>query len=395
MPNPIQGALSVGYLNRLGQDRYAAANRSTETRPLHGAAGMAGDQLEISAGARSMGSLLRTWDTLSWLFGRRTGQGAGSPPLPDLNALRETLAEARKNLETMRTRQGVTETLKSSALQQAEALVQQAYGLWGDGAPLKVVFEEDMGGALAAVSYEYDRHGRMADQQLHLSMNQFVPDYGPNGKNDHVIENDRIIAHEMTHAIMGRNIDMSALPDWFAEGTAEYVAGGAERVGIVLKRYTPERMMARLAQPWQGDTTQYAASYVAVRYLDQATQEGGGIKAIMASLKAGNSLDQAIHSVSKGQFEDTGSFVSHVVQGAGAAFIKSVDMSGKDPGSIKPGRGPDIVPDQGTRSNQPLKGFKVAWPSPLEGISFPTPAPWFGGLTPTMGAAAYQRQMPR
>lgn len=389
MPYPIRGTLSVGTPQQLGQGYHRQSLGEGILRNAHSMPAPSGDRLEISGAGRALGNLLRTWETLSWLFGRRTPQGAG--PLPDLQALRAALAEARKNLETMRTRQGIMDTLKNSALQQAEALVEKAYGLKGDGAPLRVVFEQEMGGALAAVRFQYDRQGRMANQELHLSMNQFVPDWGPNGTNQHIIENDRIVAHEITHAIMGRNLDMRSLPDWFAEGTAEYVSGGAERVSIVLKRFSPQQVMKRLTQPWEGDTTQYAAGYIAVRYLDHATRDGGGIKAIMGRLKEGASLDEALRSVSGGAFASTRSLIERVVNGAGVEFMRSIDLSGKDPGSIRQARGPDVVPDHGTRSTQPLKGFQVEWPSPLEGLNLGRAAAWGGPAAAWGTAVAYRR----
>ena len=44
------------------------------------------------------------------------------------------------------------------------------------------------------------------------------------------IYNDRIIAHEMVHAVMGRSINMTAIPTWFLEGTAELIHGADERL---------------------------------------------------------------------------------------------------------------------------------------------------------------------
>lgn len=185
---------------------------------------------------------------------------------------REALAHAKQQAEEVRVRKSILDTLKSSVLEQAEKLVDTFYGLEGDGAKLTIVLEEDMGRTLAAVSYYYDQQGRMANQHLHISVAQFRPDTGPNGVNGHYIENDRMIAHEMTHAVMGRNMDIRNLPTWFMEGTAEYVAGGAERVGRVLKQVAPQALLNRITHPWEGDNTQYAAGYLAVRYLDQAIE---------------------------------------------------------------------------------------------------------------------------
>ncbi|HLN61831.1 MAG TPA: flagellinolysin [Symbiobacteriaceae bacterium] len=332
------------------------------------------DQVTFSAESTALSRLVRTWGALSSLFGGQPAQGEAGWSLA---ALRETLAQARRNAEVMDQRKQVMNTLKTSALRQAEALVDKYYGLKGDGATLGVVFDDNLEGALASLSYVYDQQGRMVNQQMHINMKEFLPDSGPNGTNSHVIQNDRIVAHEMTHAVMGRNMDMAVLPDWFAEGTAEYIGGGAERVSLMLNHYSPTQLINRLQQPWEGDSSQYAAAYVAVRYLDESAAAGGGIKAVMASLKEGDSLDKAISTVSGGQWADTRQFLQELTGGQGAAYLRTIDLSGRDAGSIKPGPGPAVVPDMGVRTEQPLRNFRVQWPLVTDGLSFGgTYTPW-------------------
>jgi hypothetical protein len=349
------------------------------------------DQVSFSADSVALNRLVRTWGALSQLFGGQRASATNTYWNPA--ALRQTLLQARQNAEVMEQRRQVLDTLKSSVLRGAEALVDEYFGLKGDGATLGVVFDDHMEGALASVRFAYDRNGRMVNQTLHINMSEFVPDTGPNGTNRHVIENDRIIAHELTHVIMGRNLNMAALPDWFAEGTAEYVAGGAERVGFMLQHYSPARLMNRLQQRWEGDSSQYAAAYIAVRFLDEAAQAGGGLRAIIAQLKEGASLDKASAKVSEGRFADTAHFLSEVAAGGqGARFIAGMDLSGRDAGSIRTGPGPSVVPDTGSKREQPLQNLKVQWPLITEGFSFGG-APGFGGFTPwTVALGAYRIQ---
>lgn len=352
------------------------------------------DQASFSTGGLALNRLVRMWGTLSGLFG--TGQ-AQAWKGPDLSALRQALQQARQNAEAVELRQRVTDTLKSTALRQAESLVEQYYGLKGDGTTVRLRYENNMEGALASVSFQYDDRGRVANPSLHINMSQFAPDTGPNGVNSHIIQNDRIVAHEMTHLIMGRNMDLASLPDWFAEGTAEYISGGAERVALSLRHNSPQALLSHLTKPWAGDSDSYAAGYLAVRFLDQATAEGGGLKAIMGRLKEGDTLDQAISSVSGGQYHDTAHFLTDFVRnGTGVAFMRTIDLSGRDPGSIKPGAGPAIVADSGTRADQPLQGFRMQWPSALEGLPALQHAFSFGINAPPAQAAAlaYGRHMP-
>ncbi|HYF91503.1 MAG TPA: flagellinolysin [Symbiobacteriaceae bacterium] len=374
------------------QPRTAGQSQRQAPAPQAAARPSRSDEAAFSAGGLALNRLVRMWGSLSSLFGTAKAPGWHAP---DLSALREALVQARQNAEAVELRQRVTGTLKSSALRQAEVLVEQYYGLKGDGTTVKVKYDESMEGALASVSFQYDSRGRIVSPQLHINMSQFTPDTGPNGVNDHVIENDRIVAHEMTHLIMGRNMDLASLPDWFAEGTAEYVAGGAERVALSLRRLSPRRLLAKLNGPWNGDSDSYAAGYLAVRFLDQAAAAGGGLKAVMARLKDGDTLDQAVATASQGRFESTADFLSDFTSGAGLAFMGSIDLSGRDPGSIKPARAPEVIADGGVRSDQPLRGFRIQWPSPLEGLPALGPASSYAMAgTPAGAALAYRRRMP-
>lgn len=350
--------LSETQLRTAGQSQRQAAAPQSPARPARM------DQVGFSSEALAMSRLVRMWGAVSGLFG--TGQASR---VPDLSALREALIQARKTAEAVELRERVTDTLKSSALRQAELLVEKYYGLKGDGTKMSISYNNNTEGALASVSFQYDSRGRIVDPRLNINLGQFSPDASSNGVNDHIIQNDRIVAHEVTHLVMGRNMDLASLPDWFAEGTAEYISGGAERVALSLRHQSPQRLLSALNKPWAGDSDSYAAGYLAVRFLDQATADSGGLKAVMASLKEGDSLDRAISTVSSGRFAGTADFLRQfTTDGAGLAFMRRIDLSGRDPGSIKPGSGRTVVADDRSRSEQPLRGFSIRWPSPLEGI---------------------------
>ncbi|HWI65165.1 MAG TPA: flagellinolysin [Symbiobacteriaceae bacterium] len=359
--------ISLNRVDRLSETQLRTGGQSQRQavapQAAHRSARM--DQAGFSPEALAMNRLVRMWGAVTGLFG--TGQ-AGR--VPDLSALREALMQARKNAEAVELRQNVTDTLKSSALRQAELLVEKYYGLKGDGTKVNVSYSNNTEGALASVSFQYDNRGRIVNPRLNINLGQFSPDTSSNGVNDHIIQNDRIVAHEVTHLIMGRNMDMASLPDWFAEGTAEYISGGAERVALSLRHQSPQRLLSSLNKPWAGDSDSYAAGYLAVRFLDQATAGNGGLKAIMGQLKEGDSLDEAISAVSQARFRDTADFLKQfTTEGAGLAFMRSIDLSGRDAGAIKPGPGRSVVADDRSRSAEPpMRGFQIQWPSPLEGL---------------------------
>ncbi|MGE5675374.1 MAG: hypothetical protein ACM3XM_16110, partial [Mycobacterium leprae] len=107
--------------------------------------------MTISRDAQALYRITLTWSVLGRLFGvEQPGQ------VFDPTALWKTLEEARRNLEEVQQRQGVVDSLQSSTLAGAESLVEKYFGLRADGAPLRVVLEDDMGGAMASLSYAYD-----------------------------------------------------------------------------------------------------------------------------------------------------------------------------------------------------------------------------------------------
>lgn len=380
--NPVRTTFPI-RLDPVRLDPVHGAGLQTPPRQVTRAYALAGsapstwsrpDQLAISAQALTLSRLSRMWGALGWLFGQ-PGSSGPAGWTDDLSGLRQALAEIQQQAETARLRGAVLDTLKSSVLRESEKLVDKYFGLKADGGPLRLVLEDDMEpGVLAYVSYTYDSRGRAVNPSMHLNMAELTPDTGPNGINGHTIENDRIIAHELTHAIMGRMLDMRSLPTWFIEGTAEYIAGGAERLASNLNRRGAAAVLGAPLGPWQSDSLHYAGGYLAVRYLDHATAAGGGIKAVMAQLKGGASLDQAIAAVSGGAYRDTADFLTAFArEGEGLAFLRSLDLTGRDAGSVKAGAGPLVVDDRKAASSQPMQGFRVVWPSPVEGLFSPYP----------------------
>jgi flagellin len=345
---PISSSLTV-----VPSSASTAVNKSSNpATPVSSA--ISQDQLNLSPLGLQLGYLQGVLGSIKTLFGLQPAQA------PDLTGFVNAINSLQQQKQANVDQHNINNMLESSALQQSAAIVKQYFGLSGNGSTIKETFDMPAdSGALASVSYDYNSKGQMINAHLNLNKSQFLPDTTSNGTNQHVIQNDRIIAHEITHAIMGVNMDFKDLPQWFKEGTAELIAGGAERTSLALQGYTPKQFVAIAGENWVGDSPQYASSYMAVRYLNDTTQSGGGIKQVMQDLKAGDSLDTAINKVSGGTYSSSQDLLQSYEEN-GPSYIKSLNLS--LPGAIDGAKtGNAVVPDHGAKSTQPLTGFRMVW----------------------------------
>lgn len=262
-------------------------------------------------------------------------------------------AMASANREMLQNRQ-VQHMLKTTALPNAERVVARDYGLRADNAPLTIILEPDMGGALGSASGHVVPGGRLDRLELRFSLSAFRPDTRSNGKNTHV-ENDRIVAHELAHLVMARTMDFASLPEWFAEGTAEYIAGGSERASNAVRQHGFS-LFKMLNYAWQNTSAEYAAGYLAVRFLDERTESVGGIRAIMSNLAAGDSLDEAIAAT--GVYQNVRHLLDDLQGPDGRKWLAGLDLSGA--GAKSSDHGPRVVPDTPT-SKGTLDGFQERW----------------------------------
>ncbi|MBP2636482.1 MAG: hypothetical protein H6Q72_2389 [Firmicutes bacterium] len=304
--------------------------------------------------------------------------------------------------------QKIIHCLKSDWLEEAEKLVLDRYGLSADGANLKIVLDETPQPYLAAIQYNYGADGKATNQILRIAVDTALPANLPDG-GKYPYYDDRVIAHEMVHVIMGRTMNFASLPNWFKEGTAEFIHGANERVATDLARNGGGIEGATAIQnaigdgtndTWVGNSIQYSSSAMAVRYLHeqiQAAGHSGGIKDLLNDLKNNptEDLDQALSHVSN--YADTQAFVNDFVTN-GASFIHQLDQSceltktllGGDTGGIGGSNvdgGPartakSVVPDIYYPNEKPLKHFTVIWPTQDSQIqSIP--------LTSTQGTLSY------
>lgn len=234
------------------------------------------------------------------------------------------------------------EQLQNYWISQAESLIEQHYGLTGSG-DITLRFENGVEGVEAAhVEATYSGpNGVGTDLQLVIDLS----DFGdlPNGGSPYYY--DRIIAHEMVHAIMARNMNNPQLPGWFTEGTAELIHGADERVKADAEILSIESNFNALFKTTPGSPSLaagYSVSYIAVKLLDKEIRDNGGlgIREIFDQLKTGKTLDQSLAVVSAAHPElatmwnSLSTFESHFITVGFSQYTQLLTLDDADTGSI-------------------------------------------------------------
>ncbi|MGE5396607.1 MAG: flagellinolysin [Chitinophagales bacterium] len=296
--------------------------------------------------------------------------------------------------------------LKRGWLEMAEERVEQYYGITGTGLDLTVKFyDKAAAGTLAAVSASTNpldvvpTGGRASDHVLWIDLADFQPGTFPDGDgaNSPPFYDDRIIAHEMVHAIMSVNMNWNdgVIPTWFKEGMAELIHGGDERV---LSDYVAEgsnpaavaTIMGTVNAAWDSTSNAYSGGYIAVRYLEtliQAENPANDIKNFVQYL-SDHTMDQAIANFTA--LADAAAFTADAAGANGQAFLTGLiaggDLNNVDTGAIggndwnasNPVLSAQDVIDESlavdTVDGQPLENWNVIWPTdtvtPSENPSF-------------------------
>lgn len=286
----------------------------------------------------------------------------------------------------------VIDGLQSGWLSAAENLIREHFGIEASGQSIKIEltsFTDGAGGTLARVTGQTGSSGPASNITLQVDMADFVPANPPNGGTAPVY-NDRVLAHEMTHAVMFATMNVGHMfannQQFFLEGSAELVHGADERLYSDLVRLGGTAadgindvmaMVDDWGTSWDGSSEAYSAAYAGMRYLDTEIKAAGGagIKDIMTYLAGDTSrtLDQALANASNGRFADVDEFKADF-QANGAAFISDLLSSGEltdtDTGAIGganasggPTKTPEsVVMNVATRSGEDqLSGFDEAW----------------------------------
>ncbi|HBV21665.1 MAG TPA: flagellinolysin [Nitrosomonas sp.] len=279
--------------------------------------------------------------------------------------------------------------LQNSWLEQAESMIQQYYGISADGADISIeltTFSDGAGQTAARVvgSIPGSFTGKATDVKLQIDMSDFTPPNLPNGGTA-PFYNDRIIAHEMVHAVMYRSMNVASMfnpaadQKWFLEGAAEFIHGADERLQSSINNVGVVGVMAQAANfgsaggAWSGSSDEYSAAYAAVGYMHQKIKENGGagIKDVMTHLNQNQAatLNDAINAASSGLWADADAFNADFVTN-GAAYITGMNLADEDTGAIG-GANVDggavrtaesVIPNNSSRGGEnALSGFNEKW----------------------------------
>ena len=268
-------------------------------------------------------------------------------------------------------KRALLDRLRTGWLNEAENLIRTYYGLEGDGAPLTIdvdSFTDGGSNVLAFVEGAVNGNGTWANLHMRFDMADFAT---PN------LSNDRVVAHELVHAVMARTTNFSALPNWFREGTAELIHGADERLAGAIAGSSVAAVVASV-----GGGFSYEGSYAASRYLhDQLKDLGveGGIKGVMQYLDQNQAagLDAALNAVTGGVYANAAAFVADFTANGVAYINTAMNLTNGDTGAIG-----GLDADGGAvRSSTGVINDSNAYPGVLEGFDerFPT----LGGTTAT------------
>jgi flagellin len=278
--------------------------------------------------------------------------------------------------------------LKSGWLENSERMIQNYFGLTADNANMSIelkTFTDGAGNTAARVGSQVTGGtGLGQNLVMQIDMADFTPPNLPNGGTA-PFYNDRIIAHEMVHAVMARTMnwgDIVTNNKWFAEGAAEFIHGADERLSsdYAANGNNFQTVINSLDDGFQGSSTEYSAAYGAVRFLHESLKAAGGqgIKDVMNYMSANKTatLDDAFANAvaTKGGgvagYTSVANFLSAFDGGAGATYLGALNLANTDTGAVG-GADADggavktavsVVDDAGSKTgNQVLEGFTLSF----------------------------------
>lgn len=276
----------------------------------------------------------------------------------------------------------IIQGLKTGWLELAEDLITTHYGLTASNRDLPIyIVDGAPGGNLAYVQSSWSG-ATLVGLAMYIERADFDPSTLPNGTNPYGdMYNDRIIAHEMVHAVMADQMsNYLSLPNWFKEGTAEFIHGADERIKNDVAIHGIASIVAAGAAAigggWIGNSQYYSGSYLAIKYLETNLDPADDFADFVASV-ASVGLDQAI--IDHTAYTGTADFQTQFAAG-GAAYYASLNIQGVgvdelDTGSIAGNEheggaaitAEDIIADPIAVNNNPT-AFNIIFPSTTSNV---------------------------
>ncbi|MBI9014611.1 MAG: flagellinolysin [Clostridiales bacterium] len=270
------------------------------------------------------------------------------------NGISETSTDALKNR--------IIEGLKSGWLSEAEKMIESHYGLTASNRDINVVLKYDEAeGTLASIQTQWSVLGdpnldastaTISSMELNIDLYDFDPSTGEHGDNYMTVAggsmyNDRIIAHELVHAVMADAMgdNFYDMPTWFKEGSAEFIHGADDRIAADTNppAATTIADVVTLAvdminnETWAQDSINYSASYLAVKYIESNLAGGQTFADIMSEIKndadltSDNTIDAIVNHTT---FADKAAFVASLTANGANYYNTVVAVNAADTGSI-------------------------------------------------------------
>lgn len=242
--------------------------------------------------------------------GSISGSDAGGSKVKTSATIIDELGKASYPRGTTFTKRGLTFIVpaKSKLSSDKRKIIQGLYSWWADGAlklieesygysfndkdvtvkKIEVIFHDDYGKNYFAWVETFDSNDDGKTDRLTLNFNmKYFSDiydelngrgYDKSNKSKVVPYIDKLLGHELTHAIMAAKINnFNLLPNFIREGVAELTVGTDDLRGSTIKTLAKNSSTLKNALSTdKSSSSPYAAGYILLRYLAKQSADFGG-----------------------------------------------------------------------------------------------------------------------
>lgn len=248
--------------------------------------------------------------------------------------------------------------IRSGWFEQTADLIEQYYGLTGDGSTLTVDLSDGGGSTAAWITGDPSgANGVLDNLVLHVNLRQFgTESVSPNGV---FVSDDRKIARALTQAVLARSTAFVNLPSWFISGVSDYLAGMDEELQASITQYGLAAIIDAIDDPtWVDDSLHRASGYLAVKYLEFRFGPGT-LKDVISLLSlanggGGTTLNDAFGALSLPDLSTYLAEFQDATPTGGAAFAATLLLADPIVGSVNNQDDRGAIPDGGTYSEDPL-----------------------------------------